>query len=65
MWRRLLRLLGSEPPSEAEAALARAQTDLAAAVKQGPAVRREVAELQRHRDVNHLAERIKASLREA
>jgi sensor histidine kinase regulating citrate/malate metabolism len=65
VWRKLRALFGLDKTTEAQEALMSAQYDLAEAVARDPEVKREVAELRQHREVNHLAERIKATLREA
>lgn len=72
MWARLRSLLRagkrssrSSEPSEAEVAVKAAEDDLTNALRRNTEVRKLAAELRYHREVNHFAERIRASMRGA
>lgn len=67
MWAKLLSRLHPEPTQHAEAAQAIQSADesLRNAVKRNREVKKVAADLRYHREINHFAERIKASMREA
>lgn len=65
MWRKLRVLFARTEPAEAESALQSAQEDLTAALERQPEVRKVANELRYHRQTNHFADRIRASMRGA
>lgn len=65
MWRRLRKLFREPGSPESAQAIESAKQDLAVAESRGQEVRRVAAELRAHREINHFAERIRASMRGA
>lgn len=65
MWARLRRLIREPRTTEAAEAVKAAEADLDAARDRDSEVKRVVAELRYHREINHFAERIRASMRGA